>query len=207
MSATLRRFSFPFAVCLMLVASGPTFAQQVRDRELVSLYSYSPTQMPIEIVSIKLKDRDFRPGEKIKGDDEWLEGLAFKIKNVSDKPISYVEFLLQFRRPARVVAYSLNYGVDCERGERRRESSPPAIQPGETLELALTKAKYASFLFVLKQGEVPPDFDTASYFLGAICFENEPDLMWGYGNLLRRDPNVPFKFNTVEPYVLPAQQQ
>lgn len=206
MPATLSRFSCLLAGCLILAVTGSTFAQQVRDRELVSLYSYSQSQMPIEMVSIKLKDQDFRPGEKVKGDDDWLHGLSFRIKNVSDKPLSYVEFVIQFKRPERVVGYSLHYGVDSERGERRMDHSPPAIQPGETLDLALTKQNYTSFLYVLEQGEVPRDFDTASYYLAKICFENEPDMMWAWGNLRQRDPNVPYKFNTIGPYVLPTQR-
>jgi hypothetical protein len=206
MVVMLKRFPCLIAVCLIAVAFGSTLAQQVRDRELVLLYSYSPAQMPIEIVSTKLKDQEFRPGEKIKGDDNWLHGLSFRIKNVSDKPLAYVEFMIEFKRANRVVGYSLHYGVDTERGERRTEQSPPAVQPGETLDLALTKENYTSFLYVLEQGEIPRDFDTASYFLAKICFENEPDLMWTGGNIRRRDPNTPYKFNTVGPYVLPAKQ-
>ena len=205
MADTLRRFPYMAAVCLVLVASGSAFAQQVRDRELVSLYSFPKFQTPIEIVSIKLKDKEVQPGEKIKGDDEWLQGLSFRLKNVSDKPISYVGFEIRLTLPKRVVGYYLGYGFNPSFGQLKTESSESPIQPGQTMDLVLTKEKYAVFLNILAQAEVPRDFDKASYFLSEICFENEPDIKWAGGNLMRRDPIDPNKFNAAGPYFLPIQ--
>lgn len=95
--------------------------------------------MPLEIVAIRLNGKEVQPGEKIKGNDDWLQGLSFTLRNISDKPIAYVAMGLRFPQPKGIVVYNLSYGVDFSRGETRRESSPPAIQPGASLDLALTK--------------------------------------------------------------------
>jgi hypothetical protein len=170
-------------------------------------FDFTTTQMPFEILSIKLNGKDVQPGEKIKGDDNWLRGLSFALKNVSDQPIAYIGIGLRFPQPTGFVVYSLNYGVDFSRGEPRRESSPPAIQPGQTLDLVLTKEKYPLFLRILALGGASSSFDTATYFIERVCFDGEPDVTWEGGNLKRRDPNQFTKFNVIERYVLPGRQK
>ncbi|MFL6229247.1 MAG: hypothetical protein ACJ741_10750 [Pyrinomonadaceae bacterium] len=200
-------FTYGAVMFFVLTASGLTFTQQVRDRQLTPVVDPATIQMPVEILSIKINGRNVQPGEKIKGGDDWLRGLSFTLKNISDKPIAYVCVGLRFPRPKVVVVYTLDYGVDYSRGERRRESSPPAIQPGETVDLALTKEKYQSFLDILARGGASPSFDTAPYLIERISFENDPDVIWEGGNLKRRDPNQPTKFNVVERYILPVRQK
>jgi hypothetical protein len=194
------------AMLFILVTSGLAFAQQLRDRELRPAFDLTNIQMPVEILSIKLNGKEIQQGEKIMGDDDWLQGLSFTLKNISDKPIAYIEFGLEFSRPGGFVVYSLNYGVDYPRGQSRRESSPPAIQPGQTLNLVLTKEKYPIFLSVLAQGGASRSFDTVSYSLNRVSFEGEPDVIWSGGNLKQRDSNQFDKFDVIERYVLPTKQ-
>jgi hypothetical protein len=194
------------ATLFILVTSGLSFAQQLRDRELRPAFDLTNIQMPVEILSIKLNGKEIQPGEKITGDDDWLQGLSFTMKNISDKPIAYMEVGLKFSRPGAFVVYSLNYGVDYSRGESRRESSPPAIQPGQTLNLVLTKEKYPIFLSVLAQGGASRSSDTVSYSLNRVSFEGESDVIWSGGNLMRRDSNRLDEFNVIERYVLPTKQ-
>ena len=206
MIRTLRGFTYGAIVFFILAASGSTLAQ-VKDRQLTPVFDFTTIQMPVEILSIKLNGKDVQPGEKIRGDESWLHGLSFTLKNISDKPLAYVSVGLQFPQPKRVVGYFLNYGVDFSRGEPRRDTSPPAIQPGETFELALTKENYRSFLYVLAQAGGSSDFDTAKYYIDRVSFENERDVIWEGGYLKRRDPSQIGKFDAIERYVLPAKQE
>lgn len=194
------------AMLFILVTSGLSFGQQLRDRELRPDSDFTNIQMPVEILSIKLNGKEIQQGEKIMGDDDWLQGLSFTLKNISDKPIAYIEVGLKLSRPGSFVVYILNYGVNYPHGESRRASSPPAIQPGQTLNLVLTKEKYPIFLSVLAQGGASRSFDTVSYYLNRVSFEGEPDVIWSGGNLTRRDPNEFDKFNVIERYVLPTKQ-
>jgi hypothetical protein len=205
MIGVLRSFTYGAVLFVVLFASGAAFAQQVRDRQLTPTFDFTTIQMPVEILSIKLNGKIVQPGEKIQGDDEWLQGLSFTLKNISDKPIAYIDVGLRFPQPQGFVVYILAYGVDFSRGEQRRESSPAAIQPGETLDLALTKEKYPMFQRILALGGASRSFDTAPYFVDRICFENEPDVIWEGGMLKRRDPYQFAKFNVLERYVLPAR--
>lgn len=204
---TLRSFTYGALVFLILAASESTFAQQLRDRQLTSAIDFTNVQMPVEILSIKLNGKDVQPGERVKGGDDWLRGMSFTLKNISDRPIAYVEVGLRFPQPRGFVTYSLNYGVDYSRDEPRRAYSSPAIKPGETLELVLTKDKYSIFQSILARGGASSSFDIAPYYIARICFEDEPDIIWEGGYLKRRDPSQIAKFNVIERYVLPAKQE
>jgi len=209
MSGTLRSLALGAVVLLSALAgaSGPAYAQQVRDRELRPAFDLTKIQMPVEILAVKLNGKEVQPGEKVQGDDDWLRGLSFTLKNISDKPIAYVEVALRFPRPQGYVAYTLSHGVDLSRMERRRESSPPAIRPGETVDLVLTQGKYPGFLRILALGGAARSFDTAPYYVERVSFEGEPDIIWAGGMLKRRDPDRPTEFKVVERYALPARQE
>jgi hypothetical protein len=207
MTAVSRRTAqFALVPFFLVAVSLPIAAQEMRDRQLIPAFDFSRIQMPVEVVSMKRNGEQLQPGAKIVGDDDWLKGVSFTLKNISEKAIAYVDIGLQFPQPNGFVVYSLNYGVDFSRGEPRLKSSPPAIQPGESIELLLTRDRYEIFLRTLAQGGASRGFDTASYYIERVCFENEPDVIWEGGNLKRRDPNQFSKFDVIERYVLPKKQ-
>ena len=100
-----------FVLLVLAATSGSIRSQELKDRELRPAFDFNTIQMPLEIVSIRLNGKDVQPGEKIKGDDDWLQGLSFRLKNISDRPIAYLDIGLQFPQPDGIVVYSLNYGI------------------------------------------------------------------------------------------------
>ncbi|MCA1601035.1 MAG: hypothetical protein LC776_05130 [Acidobacteria bacterium] len=214
MSGTLRNLTPGAVLVLFLAATGSAFAQQVKDRQLIPALDFANIQMPVEILSVKLNGRDIQPGEKLRAGEDWLRGLSFTLKNVSDKPIAFVRITLQFSypedsaRPGRIVGYFLSYGLDIT-SERPShwKNAPGAIQPGKAVNLVLSNEKYPVFLNILAQGGMTPDVSTAKYYVASVAFENEPDIVWRGGNLMRRDPNDPNKFNVVERYTVPSRRE
>lgn len=137
-----------FVLAMVFFSIAPSASgQELRDRELS--FDFTTVQMPVEIVSIKLNGKNVAPGEKVKGDDDWLKGVSFTLKNISDKPIAYVAIGLRFEPPngpARIVGFFLSYGVDYSRGVPRSGSSPLPLQLGQTVDLVLTDERYPNFL-------------------------------------------------------------
>ena len=205
---TSARLALLIALVAIVSASvrAQEIAQEVKDRQLVPAYDFSKVQMPVKIVSIKLAGNTINPGEKIKGDDNWLRGISFTLENISDQPIAYVDIGFKFPQPNGFVVYSLHYGVDMSRGEPRRAGSPPAIEPGRTVDLVLNDRQYESFLYVLSQANAPSKFETASFYVATVCFENQPDVIWQGGYLKRRNPTEIGRFDAFERYVLPVKQ-
>lgn len=203
-----RRTVAEVAVILTIVtaASFSTQAQELKDRQLTWAYDYSTVQMPIEILSITLNGNEIRPGEKVKGDENWVKGLTIKIKNISDQPISYLNVHFKFPMPNGFVsATALYYGIN--HGDNRRGPSPPSIQPGETKELVLTKQNYDSVRFVLAQAKVSSDFDIAPFYIERVCFENQPDVIWQAGWLMRRHAVEYNRFDRMQKYFLPVKEK
>jgi hypothetical protein len=192
---------------LSVIASAP--AQELRDRELKPRSISQPFEMPFEIVSVKLKGSDVALGQKIRGDDDWLKGASFILKNVSDKPIAYVEVGLLLEPPppaARVVVFILSYGVDYSRGLPRSGSSPLPIQPNQTVDLVMTDERYSQFLQILGLDGMPRSFDTVPYFVSRVCFEDDPNIIWERGFLKRKNPAALGRFDIVERYKLPTKR-
>jgi hypothetical protein len=207
MSRIQRPFVHLELLLSVLAAASSISAQEIRDRQLVPAFDFATIQMPVEIVSIRKNGNEIRPGDKIQGNDEWLRGVSFTLKNISNQPIAYVNIGIKFPLPNGFVIYSLHYGVDLSRGEPRRESSPPPIQPGQSLDLVLTKERYESFLYVLAQAGAPRSFETAPYYVDTVCFDNQSEVIWQGGFLKRRHPTEIGRFDVVERYVLPARQR
>lgn len=215
MTNTLRVFARCAVASMILVAASvPALGQAVRERELKPSFDFTLIEIPVEVVSIRLSGEEAAPGRKIKAGDDWLRGVSFKLKNVSDKPIAYVAITLLFSdpedstRPERAVGYSLSYGPDITSQKTPlRKNAPKAIQPGETVDLVLSHEKYPVFLNILAYGGMTPDVATAKYYVHTVAFENEPDTVWRQGNLLRRDSHDRNKFNVVGRYALPERQQ
>jgi hypothetical protein len=201
---TLRLILFGMILLLSIIPS--VSGQESRERELRPAFDFTTIQMPIEIVSIKLNGRDVKPGEKIRGNDDWLQGLSFTLRNISNKPIAYVAMSLRFEQPKRIVGIVLPYGVDYSRGEPRSGTSPLPIQPNETVELAFTSERYANFLKILRTTEMPRSFDVVPYLVERVSFEDDFNVIWEGGYLKRRSPAEIGKFDIIERYKLPAKQ-
>jgi hypothetical protein len=55
--------------------SGSILSQEMKDRELTLDPASNTIQIPVEIVSIRLNGKEVHAGAKIKGNDDWLQGL------------------------------------------------------------------------------------------------------------------------------------
>jgi hypothetical protein len=198
------RFVLVAAIFLLSITTSVP-GQELRDRELRPAFDFTTIQMPVEIVSIKLNGRDVNPGEKIKGDDDWLQGLSFTVKNISEKPIAYVAISLRFEQPKRIVGFTLGYGVYYPGGEPRSGTSPLPLQPNQTVDLTLTKERYPNFLQILRLGEMPRSFDVVPYLVERVSFEDDPNIIWEGGYLKRRNPAFLGRFDIIERYKLPTK--
>ena len=77
-------------VIFIISAVTAVSAQDLRNRELIPAFNLTRAQMPVEIVSIKLNGKEVAQGEKIIGNDDWLKGASFTVRNISDKPIALI---------------------------------------------------------------------------------------------------------------------
>jgi hypothetical protein len=89
---------------------------------------------PVEVTEIRINskpvsfDRSF-----VSNEDDWIRELSFKVKNTSNKDISYVRFELQF--PLNDIPKRAFYVQVIEYGGTPVPGSGKTIRPGETVRL------------------------------------------------------------------------
>ena len=142
-----------------------TSAQQAKDRVLVQLPFEPGRQTPVEITAIEVKGKVVEPGRKFSSGDDWLRGLTFTLKNISDKPVSYIEVGLHFLAPAGSQAqnavYDLRYGyLRVIPNPAADMSAPKSLMPGETWRLELSEADYQNLAGLRAYGGQSSDVET-----------------------------------------------
>jgi hypothetical protein len=182
-------------------------AQQSGQREVREYPAEAGRQSPLEVVSVRVKGEPVGPGHRFAGGDDWLSGLTFRVKNVSDAPISFVDIRLRFPTPAGDKRESvgllgmLSYG--CYPGGRcypDAAGSHKEIMPGQAQDIELSEHSYQGLMVSLARLGVQLPVESAQYEIDSVFFA--ADTMWSRGLLMKRDPVEPNKFKTVGRYVL-----
>jgi hypothetical protein len=156
---------------------------------------------PIQVVDVEVKGQRIRLGAKAASFNEandWLKGLVVRFKNVSDKPISSVEFHLSLADPetsANIITFTLKYGQTPSLGAP--DMAEP-LKPGETAELALSESWYDQANLSLRRSHNTPltVVETADLQLSYVYFND--DTAWYSGSLLRRDPTDASRYSIIE---------
>ena len=193
------------SLLIILCFSFAAFAQYGSDRVL------KPIEVgisPVDIIGIKVKGKTIEPNRSFLAEDDWLNGLTFTIKNVSDKSISYVDVELYFPTPSgsrvEYALFELRYGFEPVVPNRSSAvNKPKSLLPGETLDLSLSEAEVQGVVSILlAHAGISNNVENITYCVGKVFFEDDEDTMWRRGRLLRRDSNNLMRFNVREKYVL-----
>jgi len=111
---------------------------------------------PVEVTSISVNGQNVRLRNKpvrLNEANDWLRGLIVRFKNVSDKPVSAVEFHLVVAEPGystTLITFTLKYG------RTPSSLSPDAselLMPGATAEVALSENWYDEAKLSLDRGQ------------------------------------------------------
>lgn len=147
---------------------------------------------PISITMVKAKDRVIETGRPFTDSDDWFNGLELKIRNDSDKTVTYVSVELTFHRPDDLPAsWRLEYGVDPFRydsAESMPRSEVNPVSPGATIPVALSARETVDL----------------QAFLASVGFRNNGKKLevriikvgfsdgnaWNAGRVYRRNPNA-----------------
>lgn len=189
------------------------FARQPGQR-MVSQYPLEPgMQSPLEVVSVRVKGETVEPGRPLAGGDDWLEGLTISVKNVSDKPISFIDVRLLFPTSAGDGRKSigllgmLRYG--CWQGgggvAPYAVGSCKEIMPGQTQDMELTGETYKRLVGTMARLGVRVPVESVQFEIDTVAFD--ADMEWSRGLLLKRDPTESNKFRAVGRYLLTDKPQ
>lgn len=175
-------------------------AQQAQERTVKKVKA--PNE-PVRITKFKLKGVPRGFGQNFTDDNDWLRGLTINVKNVSNKPIVYLEITLDFPRPENQPSVqplpfrsSLQYGYAPVLNAPLSLDAPPPLMPNEKAELTLTDADYDSLIATLRHLDYPLSLKEIELTISTVIFND--DTGWRLGTPTRRDPNRPDRWINAE---------
>jgi hypothetical protein len=201
-------------VLVLLLASAlthlPAHAPELRGRVISQARVEAGRQSPVHVVSVSFKGEAVEPGRQFLADDEWLLGLTFRVKNVSDRPVSYVGISLRVPKSAdqknKYSEFVGPYVYGCAPTSPCRPDAKGAhdeIMPGETRDVALAEGAHKGMTAVLIENGASAPIMAAEYDIESVFFD--AGTMWSRGFLFRRDPSEPSKYRMGGKYELPGR--
>ena len=162
-------------------------AVRSQDNGKAVLKHFAPKNEPVEVTELKIKDRAIGLGETFKGDIEWLKDLAFKVKNKSNKPITFLQIDLDFpetKATGSIMMHQLFIGQSPDI-TRTRTNSPLHLKPNESLSISLVP-EYSGIkkLIELRQPSVE-NINKVVIRLGEVMFEDET--RYSGGSIFKRN--------------------
>lgn len=101
----------------------------------------------VVITGIEVAGRQVTPGQAFAAGDDWLRGLTLRVKNISSKPITYMQLNLSFPEASYHgggIGHTLRYGRNMVGGAQNSPDFRP-LSPGEEAELVFTDEEFHSF--------------------------------------------------------------
>lgn len=172
-------------VCKWLGTRQAPIAQQ----KLVEKH-FAPKNEPIEIIETKVKTKDVKLGEGFEADPDWLKYVVFKVKNKSDRAITFLQIDLDFPETkltaGAIMMHQLFFGQRSD--FKFTLNNPPLyVKPNETIEISLEK-EYDKIkaLIEIKESSVE-NINKLTIRTSEIVFEG--GTLYAGGMFFRRNPD------------------
>jgi hypothetical protein len=151
---------------------------------------------PVEIVGLKNRKGKFKLGQKVKDDDDWLDGFTITVVNRTSKTISSVVIDVIFNRPENhktsgdpPYVYTLHFSADPFFPEYQLRDKSKVIRPGEEADLVISDEDYRQNNSFLRQAGYVLGVKRLDLVIKTVGYED--GTIWQGGTMFRRDPNDP----------------
>lgn len=193
--------SIVISLCLLLPAL--CYGQGNRERSIEKLFQ---PKEPVEIVDTQVNTaqggkQPVKFGSKFSGNEDWLKGITFKIKNKSGKAIVYMEVYIYIPAPdttpkAHDILMPVSHGrMPLLPGDFADTPAPSPVANDKEITLILTDRTYEAYkgLTIEKHGSAT--FDKVRVRIGMIVFDD--GTAWKNGHILRQNPHDPRSWKVI----------
>jgi hypothetical protein len=147
---------------------------------------------PIEITEVRVKGQAVELNTPLTDDTDWLQGLTFRVKNISGKPISHISIELHVNPPEsgylpKVTHISAGSSPYSPKGTL--EPAKTLVAPDGFTEIMFKENAYDGYKYELQASKV-------HVRVGMVFFTD--DTAWKEGVLLRRDLNNPNRWLVIK---------
>lgn len=177
---------------LLILASGIRAQKQGR---IIKQKSWR--NEPVKISLLKVKGNPIRLNQEFDADEDWLQGLTISFTNISDKPISYLAFRIDFPHPGGnsrdnpVPIYDFSYGHEPSSANAVSLKDIKPIMPNETKDFTISANDYMIIKELLRQSDLLT-VKRIDVVLDDIGFAD--GTLWRVGIIHVRDANNPNKW-------------
>jgi hypothetical protein len=183
-SCLASRTAFVLVMGIVWFLGQPAEAQS-QSRQLVLTHSKDE---PVEIISITLDGVEIKPGDRVSADDKWPSRMIITIKNVSDKPISWVQIEAFIKRNETEAEFDATY--EFRNNGLLQVNETATLTGRDSLEGVTTN-------------------NPMKLQIQRVEWNNDPSVRWSMGRMFKRDSKggyVP-ENDPVARYQLPREFQ
>jgi hypothetical protein len=149
---------------------------------------------PLKITEIKVANKLVKLNEKFEGNEDWLKGANFKLKNISNRKIVHVQLDFDFPETAvdgPLLGYQLMLGH--RPGAYDPLAAPLSLAPGATLDVSIDEKVYADFGRLLDVRPLNHAISRVKVRIAFVVFDDGTGYGIG-GTFYRQDTNNPTRY-------------
>ncbi len=136
-------------------------------------------------------------GESFEGEEHWLKGSSFRLKNHSNKEIVFIDLDLSFPETTssgNEMAFPLKLGR--RPGMPEYDSKEPlSVKPGEEVILTVDEDTYARLTRFIEKRQPISSINKVRVGIGFVIFADLTG--WDGGSYYRQDPSDPRRFKNI----------
>jgi hypothetical protein len=142
---------------------------------------------PVEI-TIEHRGQPVKANEEFEGDADWVKNLKLRLKNTSDKTITYLLLDLDFPETVPSTARVAQRQIAFGRGPDNQATRPALrLRPGETMELRLD-TEYDGIRALVTRALPVESVSKMVVRLHQVMFDD--DTLFSSGSMYRRNPDA-----------------
>ena len=200
MSLNLHRLTIPslavIAICVTAVIAGWSLDTKLQSKSKTLAKSRTRNTV-VELEQITIANKEIKDKEAFSGGDDWLETLQFRVRNVSTKPITYLELNINFpetrSETSAMSSYVLRFGHKTP-NQSLQKNLPLYIPVAATFDIRCSET-YSSIKQFVEARKAMKNITQAELEVGWVMFEDKT--AWAAGNFYKPDPTNPNRYINV----------
>lgn len=196
LTATLQLILIVANLCLVVIYLSGWITPRAQNNSKKIVRPPTLVKEPLDI-TMEHRGRSVKPNEEFEGDAEWLRNVRFRIKNNSDKVITYVVLNLTFPetatlQSARTGLHQIRLGLDPD---VKTDGPPLYLKPGESKEISLD-SEYPAIKKLVESRVPMQTISSLTLRIDTALFDD--GIKFFAGVLYRRDRTDPHKWIPIE---------
>jgi hypothetical protein len=157
-------------------------------------------KLPLEVSEAKIGDKPITLGEQFDGEIDWLKGLTVKVKNKSDKTITWASILFTFPETRLTGPIMIEFLFIGQRSDMRTPNPPLELKPGEEIELSL-ESHFDSIKTLIQSRHRLDEVNNVDIEVSEVMFDD--GTLYSGDNIWKPNPDTtsPPKWLKIGPYL------